>query len=201
MNTLSGVSFYDSLNKLSIGALILASVYQWPKETLGNGKNIASGMPDEAFWMLFIIASFIVGIIVQMIVELLTEGWRNSTKLIREACKEDYNKSLFGLSDKEIKDKYYRAYYNVTRHNLLLNVPALEALERFTRTLCIVLPVLVCLNLCTSISPFASILISVCPCRKSVVVLIIWVLIIVAQHRIQRKIHELIWEADYYIKN
>lgn len=153
MNTLSGVSFYDSLNKLSIGALILASVYQWPKETLGNGKNIASGMPDEAFWMLFIIASFIVGIIVQMIVELLTEGWRNSTKLIREACKEDYNKSLVGLGDKEIKDKYYRAYYNVTRHNLLLNVPALEALERFTRTLCIVLPVLVCLNLCASRSP------------------------------------------------
>lgn len=201
MNTLSGVSFYDSLNKLSIGALILASVYQWPKETLGNGKNIASGMPDEAFWMLFIIASFIVGIIVQMIVELLTEGWRNSTKLIREACKEDYNKSLVGLGDKEIKDKYYRAYYNVTRHNLLLSVPALEALERFTRTLCIVLPVLVCFNLCTNRCLFASILISVCPCRKSVIVLIIWVLIIVAQHRIQRKIHELIWEADYYIKN
>lgn len=199
MNPLSGVSFYDSLNKLSIGALILASVYQWPNET--QSTCIVSGMPNEVFWMLFIIASFIVGIIVQMIVELLTEGWRNSTVLIRKACKDEYNKSLFDLSDKEIKDKYYRAYYNVTRHNLLLNVPALEALERFTRTLCIVLPVLVCLNLCTSISPFASILISVCPCGKSVIVLIIWVLIIVAQHRIQRKIHELIWEADYYIKN
>ena len=201
MNTLSGVSFYDSLNKLSIGALILASVYQWPKETLGNGKNIASGMPDEAFWMLFIIASFIVGIIVQMIVELLTEGWRNSPEFIRESRKKVYSGLIEGLSDDELKDKYYKAYYNVTRHNLLLNVPALEALERFTRTLCIVLPVLVCLNLCASRSPFASILISVCPCRKSVIVLIIWVLIIVAQHRIQRKIHELIWEADYYIKN
>lgn len=199
MNTLSGVSFYDSLNKLSIGALILASVYQWPNET--QSTCIVSGMPNEVFWMLFIIASFIVGIIVQTIVELLTDEDRNSPLLIREACKEEYDRSLFCLTDKEIKDKYYRAYYNVTRHNLLLNVPALEALERFTRTLCIVLPVLVCLNLCTSISPFASILISVCPCRKSVVVLIIWVLIIVAQHRIQRKIHELIWEADYYIKN
>lgn len=143
MNTISGLSFYDSLNKMIIGTLVLLLVKDMPSED--DGKSI----------FLFIVAAFITGCVFQMIVQFITGGtvlgevikngffkssnqisaelnWTNNINMIKKAhC--DFYKTFREMPD--IKIFYLKAYYNVARNGLLMNIPVLEALETFMRNL------------------------------------------------------------------
>lgn len=156
MNTISGLSFYDSLNRLTIGALLLI------KET--PSKN------DGVQLFLFVVASFVIGSIFQMIVQLLTGStfsgrkirkdlkdtrlnlhkinlglnWSNNPKLIKRAH-DDINEPSNNTFD--IKKQYLKAYYNVARNGLLMNIPILEALENFVRNLIFFFMILVVLQI------------------------------------------------------
>lgn len=131
MNTLSGMSFYDAINKVSIGAIILVAI-----------MPCASFFTDNALYgMLFLIASFVVGIIVQTGIEFFTSPLRNNSCMLRKAYKNVYEAT--DQCDKNLKEDYYKAYYNAVRRNVLQNVPTLEAIERFIRSLLLVIPVLI----------------------------------------------------------
>lgn len=158
MNTISGLSFYDSLNKMTIGTLVLLLVKDMPSED--DGISI----------FLFIVAAFIIGCIFQMVVQfitgntLLSKGIKigfktffahdyswlhkindlfnltNNKTLIKEACNDLYGKDYIDETYKNIKNdnyisEYYLAYYRVAKNNILMNIPILEALENFMRNL------------------------------------------------------------------
>lgn len=150
MNTISGLSFYDSLNKMTIGTLVLLLVKDMPSED--DGKSI----------FLFIVAAFIIGCIFQMVVQFITGNtvlgnriktyfkttwihqcsclylisvwlnWTNNSAMIKDAHDRVY-KSKEYIQD--IDRLYLQAYYRVARNGLLMNIPILEALENFMRNL------------------------------------------------------------------
>ena len=62
MNTISGLSFYDSLNKMTIGILVLLLI----------DKSSEDIKYDIVSMFLFIVVAFIVGCFFQMIVQIIT---------------------------------------------------------------------------------------------------------------------------------
>ena len=62
MNTISGLSFYDSLNKMTIGALVLLLIDR-------SSEDIEYGAVSM---FLFIVTAFIVGCFFQTIVQIIT---------------------------------------------------------------------------------------------------------------------------------
>lgn len=203
METLQSMSFYDAINKFFIGSLLMASAYNWP-ELHPNGELPV--VPDEIFWLLFVISSFLVGTIAQMIIEAITHKWRNSPSYLlkaHQAVYEKYASVTQGLSKEEIEKNiellYYKAYYNVTRNNLLLNIPNLEAVERFTRSLIFVLPVCIFAACCHHGLLFTSILLPIPLCCKVMLILLFAAISYYVRSIIQMKIHKLVWEAHYNI--
>lgn len=185
MNTLSGISFYDAINKVSIGAIILVAV-----------KPCASFMNDALCGMLFLIASFVVGIIVQTGIESFTSPLRNNPCMLRKAYKKVHDGA--DICDKDPQEAYNKAYYNVVRRNVLLNVPTLEAIERFIRSFVIVMFFVVLL--CGENKQIEAFFPSINLYWKCYFMFFIWLPLIISWFPIQYKIYELIWEADKYIK-
>lgn len=239
MNTISGLTFYDALNKLSIGALTLASLYQWPVDA-SRLTPILDAMPNEVFWMYFLFLSFLVGLVIQTIIEFFTIKLRNHPFLLRKTCKKRYKlyclvkaskskddsslkkhdcfcplaqcndnvslgtsckegcESLCPCNDAQIRRLYYTAYYNVQKNNLLGNIPTLEALERFTRSLILLLPFLA-LTCCVN-NVLETVLLPLSPCGKMRIIAIIWFSLFGVEYFLLNKIPTLVWEADYFIK-
>lgn len=170
MNTITGLSFYDSLNKMTIGILILLLIFPIPNSIEGK--------------FLYIVAAFIVGSIFQMIVQQITgksSFWKiikkpfekdkskyrclfnlcawlnltNNSKLIRKAY-NDLHKKSYNESDMDMQ--YYKAYYNVARNGILMNIPILEALENFMRNMMVYcsLPLLLKIASCTQLLEMSS---------------------------------------------
>lgn len=79
MNTISGLSFYDSLNRLTIGALVLLLV-----------SNKVELYGHEFLW---VITAFFVGCIFQMIVQFITGG-----TVLGEVIKNGFFKSSNQIS-------------------------------------------------------------------------------------------------------
>lgn len=183
MNTISGLSFYDSLNKMTIGILVLLLI----------DKSSEDIKYDIVSMFLFIVVAFIVGCFFQMIVQIITGDavlkkskknrlekinidlkksnnhfcktqyklikslffslftwtqWTNNPKLIQEAHNDVYK---YSINSFEINRRYFKAYYNVVRNGLLMNIPILEALENFMRNLIFYFILLIVLS-CTPIS-------------------------------------------------
>ena len=119
MTIISGMSFYDSLNKLVVGILLLFPTVQ------------CCGISEEDYSQtLFYISAFIMGCVYQAGVRGLTPFWTLSEKELAKACKTEEIKR-----DKKIKERYYDAYYAIAKEGLLLNIPVLEALENFMRNM------------------------------------------------------------------
>lgn len=192
MNTISGMSFYDSLNKLSVGVLILA---------------LWANMPDDAIGLIFfVIVAFIVGLFYQMIIKELTAVLRNNNCMIKKAYAKFYgNKSVKEnfkpeITDNDYLSEYYRAYYRVAMNGILMNIPVLEALENFLRNL----PIIIVLYL-ISVScdcHIATVIIDVFgnKCCAVIVLFAIFIATVPAWWRTQLKIYSLVWEGDYYIR-
>ena len=161
MSEITGVGFYESLNKFFVGFLILV---------LFVGLN-----SDLFINPLFLISAYIVGCIYQAIIQVGTASWlslreddirraydevygkkENSYReyfclfikklfhpmclLVRSfGCNKSNNKKKGSNSSKKRND-YLLAYYKVAKAGLLMNIPVLEALENFMRNLILIIP-------------------------------------------------------------
>ncbi|AVM52285.1 hypothetical protein JN06_02251 [Bacteroides zoogleoformans] len=121
MKTFSGLSFYDSLNKLTVGVLLLLLIV---------GEEMESGI-------VFYIVAFMVGCVYQAIIRQLTKSWLS---LNEEEIKEAFTKENPNLALPEsIKRTYLATYYEMGKLGWLMNIPILEALENFMRNMFLII--------------------------------------------------------------
>lgn len=164
MNPLGGITFYDSLNRLSIG--ILLTYFFLPCLILESDGCCCAQSNDLAALAVYIIICYIVGLFFTLLIDrLCTEGYRKRCWFLKVFYKNDL-KTIVKIADK-IKypidnslKSYYAAYYKVQRNGLLGNVPVLEAISAFLLNLCgvamvyafigIILLILTLLGLCNN---------------------------------------------------
>lgn len=127
MNTITGFTFYDSLNKLTVGTLLLLLV----------GGMIGEKAETN---ILFFVTAFIIGIFYQTIIKCLTPFLTNNLHMIKKAHENVKLKNKYMTKDNYQKasydtDDYLKAYYNVVKNGFLMNIPTLEAHENFLRNI------------------------------------------------------------------
>lgn len=193
MNTITGFTFYDSLNKLTVGTLLLL---------------LAGGMIGEKAEtnILFFVTAFIIGIFYQTFIKDRTRFLTNNLHMIKKAhenvilknkyiTKDDYLKASYN------KDDYLKAYYNVVKNGFLMNIPTLEAHENFLRNIwliCLLYLITVLADCCQS--SISEIICQYSKCAIAMFLLLLIVFIPFVWYKIQMKIFELVWEGDYYAK-
>lgn len=193
MNTITGFTFYDSLNKLTVGTLLLL---------------LAGGMIGEKAEtnILFFVTAFIIGIFYQTFIKDRTRFLTNNLHMIKKAhenvilknkyiTKDDYLKASYN------KDDYLKAYYNVIKNGFLMNIPTLEAHENFLRNIwliCLLYLITVLADCCQS--SISEIICQYSKCAIAMFLLLLIVFIPFVWYKIQMKIFELVWEGDYYAK-
>lgn len=183
MNTITGFTFYDSLNKLTVGTLILLLV---------------GGMTGEKAEtnILFFVTAFIIGIFYQTIIKCLTPFLTNNLHMIKKAHENVILKNKYIT-----KDDYLEAYYNVVKNGFLMNIPTLEAHENFLRNIwliCLMYLIAVLADCCQS--SISEIICQYSKCAIAMFLLLLIVFIPFVWYKIQMKIFELVWEGDYYAK-
>ena len=193
MNTITGFTFYDSLNKLTVGTLLLL---------------LAGGMIGEKSEtnILFFVTAFIIGIFYQTFIKDRTRFLTNNLHMIKKAhenvilknkyiTKDDYLKASYN------KDDYLKAYYNVVKNGFLMNIPTLEAHENFLRNIwliCLMYLIAVLADCCQS--SISEIICQYSKCAIAMFLLLLIVFIPFVWYKIQMKIYELVWEGDCYAK-
>ena len=181
MNTITGFTFYDSLNKLTVGTLLLLLV---------------GGMTGEKAEtnILFFVTAFIIGIFYQTIIKCLTPFLTNNLHMIKKAHENVILKNKYIT-----KDDYLEAYYNVVKNGFLMNIPTLEAHENFLRNIwliCLMYLIAVLADCCQS--SISEIICQYSKCAIAMFLLLLIVFIPFVWYKIQMKIFELVWEGDYY---
>ena len=185
MNTITGFTFYDSLNKLTVGTLLLL--------LLGGiiGEKAETNI-------LFFVTAFIIGIFYQTIIKCLTPFLTNNLHMIKKAhenvilknkyiTKDDYLKAPYN------KDDYLKAYYNVVKNGFLMNIPTLEAHENFLRNIwliCLMYLIAVLADCCQS--SISEIICQYSKCAIAMFLLLLIVFIPFVWYKIQMKIFELV---------
>lgn len=193
MNTITGFTFYDSLNKLTVGTLLLL---------------LLGGMIGEKAEtnILFFVTAFIIGIFYQTFIKHITQCLTNNLHMIKKAhenvilknkyiYKDDYQKASYN------KDDYLKAYYNVVKNGFLMNIPTLEAHENFLRNIwliCLLYLITVLADCCQS--SISEIICQYSKCAIAMFLLLLIVFIPFVWYKIQMKIYELVWEGDSYAK-
>lgn len=183
MNTITGFTFYDSLNKLTVGTLLLLLV---------------GGMTGEKAEtnILFFVTAFIIGIFYQTIIKCLTPFLTNNLHMIKKAHENVILKNKYIT-----KDDYLEAYYNVVKNGFLMNIPTLEAHENFLRNIwliCLLYLITVLADCCQS--SISEIICQYSKCAIAMFLLLLIVFIPFVWYKIQMKIYELVWEGDCYAK-
>ena len=172
--TFTGTSFYDTLNKMLVGFLILLP---WMSQYF-VGNNSCS----EFNLTVLIVAGWLVGIFlwaITVIIRGYSDGFLpgrhifSKDRRLQRAYMASYNLFIGQPADSpvalpaNIKNKYLESYYNVQKEGSLGNVPVLESLSEFFRNLIIVLfiwiIVIVCQSGCGSSTLIGIIAISQCP--------------------------------------
>ena len=193
MNTITGFTFYDSLNKLTVGTLLLLLV----------GGMIGEKAETN---ILFFVTAFIIGIFYQTIIKDRTRFLTNNLHMIKKAhenvilknkyiYKDDYQKASYDTDD------YLKAYYNVVKNGFLMNIPTLEAHENFLRNIwliCLLYLITVLADCCQS--SISEITCQYSKCTIAMFLLLLIVFIPFVWYKIQMKIYELVWEGDCYAK-
>ena len=191
MNTITGFTFYDSLNKLTVGTLLL----------LLQGGIIGEKAETN---ILFFVTAFIIGIFYQTFIKNITRFLTNNLHMIKKAhgnvilknkyiTKDDYLKAPYN------KDDYLKAYYNVVKNGFLMNIPTLEAHENFLRNIwfiCLLYLITVLADCCQS--SISEIICQYSKCAIAMFLLLLIVFIPFVWYKIQMKIFEFVWEGDYY---
>ncbi|WP_337483358.1 hypothetical protein [Prevotella pectinovora] len=183
MNTITGFTFYDSLNKLTVGTLLLL---------------LAGGMIGEKAEtnILFFVTAFIIGIFYQTFIKDRTRFLTNNLHMIKKAHENVILKNKYIT-----KDDYLEAYYNVVKNGFLMNIPTLEAHENFLRNIwliCLMYLIAVLADCCQS--SISEIICQYSKCAIAMFLLLLIVFIPFVWYKIQMKIFELVWEGDYYAK-
>lgn len=183
MNTITGFTFYDSLNKLTVGTLLL----------LLTGTRMGENAEST---ILFFVTAFIIGIFYQTIIKCLTYFLTNNLHMIKKA-----HENVILKNNYITEDDYLKAYYNVVKNGFLMNIPTLEAHENFLRNLwpiCLMYLIAVLADCCQC---FIGEIICQSKCATAMFLLLLIVFIPFVWYRIQMKIYELVWEGDYYAKS
>ena len=201
MNTITGFTFYDSLNKLTVGTLLLLLI----------GGMIGEKAETN---ILFFVTAFIIGIFYQTIIKNRTRFLTNNLHMIKKAhenvilknkyiYKDDYKKASYNKDDYQKAsydtDDYLKAYYNVVKNGFLMNIPTLEAHENFLRNIwliCLLYLITVLADCCQS--SISEIICQYSKCAIAMFLLLLIVFIPFVWYKIQMKIFELVWEGDYY---
>lgn len=193
MSEITGVGFYESLNKFFVGFLILV---------LFVGLDL-----DLFINPLFLISAYIVGCIYQALVQVCTKSMLSLQKNeIEEVRNKVYKNKYKGIN---IKDDYLKAYYKVAKAGLLMNIPVLEALENFMRNLIFIIPYyFTCFILKDHISFFEGVLLILRDFQKLssfhkielivFLILAFWGVIILCYYY-QQTIYRLVWEGNKYL--
>ena len=185
MNTITGFTFYDSLNKLTVGTLLLLLV----------GGMIGEKAETN---IMFFVTAFIIGIFYQTIIKCLTPFLTNNLHMIKKAhenvilknkyiTKDDYLKAPYN------KDDYLKAYYNVVKNGFLMNIPTLEAHKNFLRNIwliCLMYLIAVLADCCQS--SISEIICQYSKCAIAMFLLLLIVFIPFVWYKIQMKIFELV---------
>ncbi len=193
MNTITGFTFYDSLNKLTVGTLLL----------LLPGGMIGEKAETN---ILFFVSAFIIGIFYQTIIKGLTPYLTNNLHMIKKAHENVILKNKYITKDDYLKasyneDDYLKAYYNVVKNGFLMNIPTLEAHENFLRNIwliCLLYLITVLADCCQS--SISEIICQYSKCTIAMFLLLLIVFIPFVWYKIQMKIFELVWEGDCYAK-
>lgn len=193
MNTITGFTFYDSLNKLTVGTLLLL--------LLGGviGEKAETNI-------LFFVTAFIIGIFYQTIIKDRTRFLTNNLHMVKKAHKKVILKNKYITKDDYLKasydtDDYLKAYYNVVKNGFLMNIPTLEAHENFLRNIwliCLMYLIAVLADCCQS--SISEIICLYSKCAIAMFLLLLIVFIPFVWYKIQMKIYELVWEGDCYAK-
>lgn len=183
MNTITGFTFYDSLNKLTVGTLLLF---------------LLGGMIGEKAEtnILFFVTAFIIGVFYQTFIKNITRFLTNNLPMIKKAHENVILKNKYIT-----KDDYLKAYYNVVKNGFLMNIPTLEAHENFLRNIwliCLLYLITVLADCCQS--SISEIICQYSKCAIAMFLLLLIVFIPFVWYKIQMKIYELVWEGDYYAK-
>ena len=191
MNTITGFTFYDSLNKLTVGTLLLL---------------LLGGMIGEKAEtnILFFVTAFIIGIFYQTIIKDRTRFLTNNLHMIKKAHENVILKNKYMYKDDYQKascdtDDYLKAYYNVVKNGFLMNIPTLEAHENFLRNIwliCLLYLITVLADCCQS--SISEIICQYSKCAIAMFLLLLIFFIPFVWYKIQMKIYELVWEGDYY---
>ncbi len=179
MSIVNGLGFYESINKLIIGFLLL---FLFVKPDFESSQGV-----------LFLILAYITGCIYQAIIRSLTHSWLNLRECeIAKAYKQIYEVEYSG---KDIKDLYLQSYYEITNAGLLLNIPINEALENFMRNLAPVLALylVVIVSNCNDLTPFLN-----NSTTDAIFVFLLLICVSVLRFYYQKEVYRLVWEAIYY---
>lgn len=183
METITGSSFYDSLNKLTVGTLLLLLV----------GGMIGEKAETN---ILFFVLAFVIGIFYQTIIKGLTPFLTNNLHMIKKT-----HENVILKNNYITKDDYLKAYYNVVKNGFLMNIPTLEAHENFLRNIwliCLMYLIAVLADCCQS--SISEIICQYSKCAIAMFLLLLIVFIPFVWYKIQMKIYELVWEGDCYAK-
>ena len=218
MNTITGISFYDALTKLTIGFLL---TWWWLPSIII--ENCSVDLCDNYFSTisncLYIIACFIIGCLwqslaiilpcrcnmkifklkrlIRIITRCIPYGKSNYITWIRLKHKQIYKNH----KEYNIMHQYLKAYYNTQKNGLMGNIPQIEALEAFLRyafvpfiinVIYIFRKIIVDTSCCWSIIcsiPFFLLL-----------SLFLMFLYLRLWKYYNQKVYELVWEADKYLK-
>lgn len=186
MNPISSLSFYDSLNKLVVGILVVHLLIPSPSKVWDNP--------------IFYIVAFVVGIFYQSLVRQSTLCLTNNSRMIRKARKVFHKKHPKRITSLCNKDDYLTAYYTIAKNGLLMNIPTLEALENFMRNMFFILIfyLVALLAQCPNVVSILKFL--GCECGIAIALALAILFTIKIWYCTQIKIHELVWEGNYYIK-
>lgn len=183
MNTITGFTFYDSLNKLTVGTLLLLLV----------GGMIGEKAETN---ILFFVTAFIIGIFYQTFIKNITRFLTNNLHMIKKA-----HENVILKNNYITEDDYLKAYYNVVKNGFLMNIPTLEAHENFLRNIwliCLMYLIAVLADCCQS--SISEIICQYSKCAIAMFLLLLIVFIPFVWYKIQMKIYELVWEGDCYAK-
>lgn len=204
METISGIGYYDSLNKLVVGFLLCALPWVFcDKTAILLGQILPSGaMTYTSFYKflgigLFVVWSYIMGVLWHhLIIEkcAFLNRHRNNKVSINKVYQEVYGneKKEYNLKD------YYQKYYNAENSKLLGSVHVLESLEAFMRSTLFIIPIY---GICTIMK-----LVTwndVQNCVLLVVMLLVILCLVVmgwwsVHNKIEIEIYRLVIEADCY---
>ncbi len=206
MNTITGISFYDALTKLTIGFLL---TWWWPQSIIDD-MNLKNSF-HEINYSLYIIACFIIGCLwqslaiilpcrcnmkifklkrlIRIITHCIPYGKSNYTPWIRLKYRHIYNNH----KKNNIMHQYLKAYYNTQKKGLMGNIPKIEALEAFLRYAFIPF-------LGNVIYIFWNIIMNTSYCWSILILFLLIFLYLRLWQYYNQKIYELVWEADKYLK-